>query len=188
MKILKWIIGILVVLGLLFYFVGMPFLRQQTKKHSPETTVVYQKDGYDLLVNYSSPSKKGRVIFGELVPYDKVWRTGANEPTRFETKTDLMVQGKPLPAGSYSLWTIPGRKQWTIIFNSEIPDWGATLSSGGTEATRNPEADVLQVEASVIDMSATRENFTISFPDGYGLFLSLMWDQTQVQVPIFKKS
>ncbi len=188
MKILKWVIGILLVLGLLFYFVGMPFLRQQTKKHSPETTVVYQKDGYDLLVNYSSPSKKGRVIFGELVPYDKVWRTGANEPTRFETKTDLMIKGKPLTAGSYSLWTIPGKSQWTIIFNSEIPDWGATLSSGGTEATRNPETDVLQAEASVIEMSATQEHFTISFPDEHGLFLTLKWDNIKVQVPIFKKS
>ena len=184
MKTLKWIIGILVVLVLLFYFVGMPFLRQQTKKNSPETSEVYQKDGYDLLVNYSSPSKKGRVIFGELVPFDKVWRTGANEPTRFETGTDLKIMGKSLPAGKYSLWTIPGQRRWAIIFNGEIPDWGATLSSGGSEATRNPETDVMQVEVPVIDMTKTEENFSISFADDNGLFLVLMWDKTKVEVPI----
>ena len=186
MKILKWIIGILVVLALLFYFVAMPFLREQTKKNSPETTTVYQENGYDLLVNYSSPYKKGRVIFGELVPYDKVWRTGANEPTRFETKTDIKIQDQVLPAGNYSLWTIPGKTKWKVIFNSEIPDWGATLSSGGTEATRNPETDVLLVEAEVIDMTNSQESFTITFADDYGLFLTFIWDKTKVQLPISK--
>lgn len=186
MKILKWVVGILVVLALLFYFVGMPYLKQQTKKNSPEKTEVYQKDGYDLLVNYSSPFKKGRVIFGELVPYDKVWRTGANEPTRFETKTDLLIKDNPLKAGKYSLWTIPGRTSWKVIFNSEIPDWGATLSSGGTEATRNPETDVLEIEVPVIDMTDVQESFTIGFVDSYGLFMTLTWDQTRVQVPIRK--
>jgi hypothetical protein len=186
MKILKWVLGILVVLALLVYFVGIPLLKQQTKKNSPETTSVYQENGYDLLVNYSSPSKKGRVLFGELVPYDKVWRTGANEPTLFETKTDLSIMGKILPAGTYSLWTIPGETRWTVIFNSEIPGWGATFSSGGTEATRNPDADVIQVEVPVIAMSDIREQFTIDFTDSYGLFMNLMWDQTKVQVPITK--
>jgi hypothetical protein len=184
MKALKWIVGILVVLALLFYFVAMPFLRTQTKKNSPETTTTYTEGSYDLLVNYSSPSKKGRVIFGELVPYDKVWRTGANEPTRFETKTDIVVMGKPLAAGNYSLWTIPTESNWTVIFNSEIPDWGATLSSGGAEATRDPSADVLQVEAPVINMIQGQESFTISFEENNGLFLTFAWDTTKVQVPI----
>ncbi len=184
MKALKWIVGILVVLALLFYFVGMPFLKTQTKKNSPETTNTYTDGGYDLLVNYSSPSKKGRVIFGELVPFDKVWRTGANEPTRFETKTDIMVMGKPLPAGNYSLWSIPKEGSWTVIFNSAIPDWGATLSSGGAEATRDPETDVLQVEAPVINMTNSQEDFSITFDEYNGLFLTLAWDTTKVQVPI----
>ena len=186
MKILKWVLGILIVLFLLVYFVGVPVLKQQTKKNSPETTSVYQKDGYDLLVNYSSPYKKGRVIFGDLVPYDKVWRTGANEPTRFETKSDLVIQGKSLPAGNYSLWTIPGETQWTVIFNREVPDWGATFSSGGTEATRNPDTDAVVVEVPVIAMSDVQEQFTIEFADDYGLFLILMWDKTRVQVPLAK--
>ncbi len=184
MKILKWVLGIVIVLFLLVYFVGLPFLKQQTKKNSPETTSVYQKNGYDLLVNYSSPYKKGRVIFGDLVPYDKVWRTGANEPTRFETKTDLNVKGKSLPAGNYSLWTIPGKTQWTVIFNSEIPGWGATFSSGGTEATRNPDTDVVVVEVPVIPMPDIQEQFTIEFADNDGLNLILMWDRVKVQVPI----
>jgi hypothetical protein len=184
MKALKWIVGILVVLALLFYFVGMPFLKTQTKKNSPETSSTYSDGTYDLLVNYSSPSKKGRVIFGELVPYDKVWRTGANEPTRFETKTDIMVMGKALPAGTYSLWTIPKKSSWTVIFNNAIPEWGATLSSGGSEATRNPATDVLQVEAPVINMTKSQENFSITFEEYNGLFLTFVWDTTKVQVPI----
>ena len=80
MKVLKWILIVLAALALLFYFVAMPYLKEQTKKNSPQKTVVYTENGMDLTLKYSSPFKKGRVIFGELVPYDAVWRTGANEP------------------------------------------------------------------------------------------------------------
>ena len=96
MKTLKWIGGILIVLVLLFYFVGVPILREQTKKNSPEKTAHYEQDGLTLSVTFSSPSKKGRTIFGGLVPYGKVWRTGANEPTRFYTSTNLSVGGANL--------------------------------------------------------------------------------------------
>ena len=81
MKVFKWIAIVLVAFLLLFFFIGMPYLREQTKKHSPEQNVHYTKNGFDLSVNYSSPFKKNRVIFGQLVPYDQVWRTGANEAT-----------------------------------------------------------------------------------------------------------
>jgi len=184
MKILKWILIIIAVLALLIYFVGMPYMKSQTKKNSPERTAVYQQDGLDLSVTYSSPSKKGRVIFGELVPFDKVWRTGANEPTRFETNSDILLMGKTLPAGTYSLWTVPGERRWSVIFNSDIPGWGATLASGGKEATRVAEADVLQVEVPVIFTDVALEQFTIAFENSNGLFLTLAWDTTKVQVPI----
>ncbi len=78
-----------------------------------------------ITINYSSPSVKGRKIWGDLVPYDKVWRTGANEATIFETSTDLVLNNAKLPAGKYALFTIPGEAQWTFIFNSVWEQWGA---------------------------------------------------------------
>ena len=186
MKILKWILIVLAALLLLFFFVGMPYLREQTKKHSPETTVAYTQNGFDLLVKYSSPFKKGRVIFGELVPYDVVWRTGANEPTTFETKSAIKVIDKSLPSGQYSLWTRPGMNSWQVIFNEEIPDWGVTISSGGRETTRDSEKDVLMVEVPVEQLDSSVESFTIDFEDDDQLYLRLYWDQTQVKVPLNK--
>ncbi len=186
MKILKWVLIVLAALLLLFIFVGMPYLREQTKKHSPERTAAYTKNGFDLMVNYSSPFKKDRVIFGELVPYDVVWRTGANEPTTFETRSDIQVMGKPLPAGKYSLWTKPGKESWEVMINKEIPDWGVTISSGGRETTRDPEKDALKVQVEVEELAASEESFTIDFEEGDPLYMRLYWDQTQIKVPISK--
>ena len=184
MKALKWILGILVVLVLLVVFVGMPYARKQTKKHSPERTAVYQENGMDMAVAYCSPSKKGREIFGGLVPFDKVWRTGANEPTTFATTTNIKVGGETLEAGTYSVWTVPGETQWKVIFNDEIPDWGVTISSMGRETTRNPERDVMALMVNVEELDAVEEMFTIDFEENDGLNLSFAWDKTKVNVPI----
>lgn len=187
MKILKWILGIVVLLALLIYFVGLPVLRQQTKKISPEKTALYEENALTLSVTYSSPSKKGRTIFGELVPYGSVWRTGANEPTRFTTATPLSIGGQTLAAGEYSLWTIPGKEQWTVIFNSEIADWGVTLISGGRDTTRKPESDALQIIVPVEQLPEVVENFDISFVEDASdkrVILQLSWDRTRVSVPL----
>ncbi|MEN8788546.1 MAG: DUF2911 domain-containing protein [Flavobacteriaceae bacterium] len=184
MKILKWILGILAALLLLFFFVGMPYLKDQTKKHSPERTSTYNQNGFDLTVNYSSPFKKGRVIFGELIPYDQVWRTGANEPTVFETKTDISLMNKVIPAGKYSMWTIPGKTSWTLILNDEIPDWGVTISSGGRETTRDSEHDVLEVNIPVEVLDNVEESFTIDFEKTDQLYLRLYWDTMRIKAPI----
>jgi hypothetical protein len=185
MKTIKWIVGILVALVLLGYFVGMPYLREQTKKISPERTSTYVQNGFDLKVTYSSPSKKDRKIFGGLVPYEKVWRTGANEPTTFSTATDIKVGGQNLQKGSYSLWSIPGPNQWTVIVNSEIPDWGVTLSSMGRKTTRNPEKDVLQITVPVIHTEQLQEDLKIEFVSQEELlYLQLAWDDVQVRTPL----
>lgn len=185
MKVLKWIVIVVVVLLLAFYFIGMPYLREQTKMHSPDKTAVYNNDGYDLKVTYSSPFKKGRVIFGELVPYNTVWRTGANEPSTFTTATEIAVEDNQLPAGTYSLWTVPKPESWTVIFNKEVPDWGVTLSSKGQETSRDPARDALQVEVPVTTLTKMEESFTIRFEkEGEQLYLSLFWDTTRVKVPI----
>ncbi len=182
MKKLKWILLVIVALIALVMFVGKPY----TKKHSPQATNTYTKNGMDLSVNYSSPSKKDRVIFGELVPYDAVWRTGANEPTTFTTGSDIKIIDKTLSAGTYSLWTKPGKDSWGVIFNKEIPGWGVTILSGGKKTTRNPEADAVDVEVPSEQTSAVQEKLNIGFEDDQQLYLTLSWDQTKIKVPINK--
>ncbi len=184
MKFLKWLLAILLFLALLGYFVGLPYLQEQTKKYSPEKTATFSKDGLKLSVVYSSPSKKGRKIFGSLVPHDVVWRTGANEPTTFTSSAAISIAGNKLPQGTYSIWTIPGGERWTVIFNKEIPDWGVTLMSGGKETTRDPENDLIQVVVPRYATSDTVEQFTMEFEETPNLQLALSWDDTKVSVPI----
>lgn len=186
MKVLRWFLIIAVSIGLLFVFVAMPYMKEQTKKHSPQKTATFKKQGMDLTVHYSSPFKKGRIIFGELVPYNTVWRTGANEPTTFTTTSDIKLGTEELPAGTYSLWTIPGKERWEVIFNGEVPDWGVTLASGGRETTRDEAKDVVQLEVSTMTLSKPEESFTIQFEEADQLYLDLIWDDTKVQVPISK--
>ena len=186
MKFLKWLLIIIVILAALFFTVGKPYLQKQTKKHSPEKVASYAENGFDLKVNYSSPSKKGRVIFGELVPYDVVWRTGANEPTTFTTASNINVMGRELAAGTYSLWTIPNPKKWKVIFNSEVPDWGVTVLSGGAKTTRDPAHDALQIEADSNTLMTPQEQFTIDFVERNTPYLTLSWDKTGISIPISK--
>ncbi|GGW33666.1 DUF2911 domain-containing protein [Arenibacter certesii] len=184
MKFLKWLLIIIAVIALAFFLGGKSYLKEQTKKNSPEKTATYNKNGMDIIINYSSPYKKGRIIFGELVPYGIVWRTGANEPTTFTTATKVNIEGKDLAAGTYSLWTIPNESSWDIIFNSEIPEWGVSILSGGKETTRDPEWDVVQVTAPVTELQDPIESFTIQFDQGDSIYLSLLWDKTKVSLPI----
>ncbi|MEX0289699.1 MAG: DUF2911 domain-containing protein [Flavobacteriaceae bacterium] len=186
MKKWKWILAILAVIVLLIAFVGMPYMREQTKKHSPQKTSTFKEMGMDLSVSYSSPFKKGRVIFGELVPYDIVWRTGANEPTTFSSATDIKVKGQELAAGTYSLWTKPNKTSWTVIFNNEVPDWGVTITSGGRETTRDPDTDALKIEVPVSSLSQPEESFTIDFEKSDKAYMVLFWDTTKISVPISK--
>jgi|SRR5690606_8345919 len=186
MKFLKWFLAVIVVLALAFFLFGRPYLKEQTKKISPEKTATYGKNGMDLKVNYSSPFKKGREIFGALVPYNVVWRTGANEPTTFTTGSNINIGGKSLPAGTYSLWTIPGKETWTFIFNSEIPDWGVTIFSGGKNTSRNADADVLEIIVPVRQLPQTVESLSIDFEENGQLYLSLAWDKTKLSLPIKK--
>lgn len=186
MKVLKWILIILIVIGALFYFVGQPYLKDQTKKNSPEKIATYKEDGLDMTVNYSSPFKKNRIIFGDLVPYNVVWRTGANEPTTFTTTTNIKIMDNNLPAGTYSLWTKPSKEQWEIIFNKEVPSWGVSILSGGKETTRKPEQDIVNVVVPTTYMTEGLESFTITFEGKEPVFLSMAWDKTKVSIPINK--
>ena len=178
------IIGVilLIIIGVLAYF-----RLYYTKSFSPESVANYETDGLKIAVFYNRPSKKGRLIFGEksdnaLVPYGKVWRTGANEATTFETNQDLIIGAKKLLAGNYSFWTIPGEQTWTIIFNSTIPSWGVDFNA---EANRDPKTDALVIEVPALLQDKEFEQFTISVEKaGEEIELILLWDKTLVAVPI----
>ena len=114
----------------------------KSKRPSPPATATGKVMGATITINYSSPAVKGRKIWGGLVPYDKVWRAGANEATLFETDKDIKVEGKSLPAGKYSLYAIPGEKEWVFIFNSKTGQWGINMDGSTTEVPAN---DVLRV-------------------------------------------
>jgi hypothetical protein len=124
-------------------------------------------------VQYGSPAKKGRLIYGDLVPYGKVWRTGANEATVFETDKDLTVNGSVLPAGKYSLFTIPGEEQWVIIFNAQWDQWGAYKYK--------ESKDVLRIEVEPMIVPVEYELFEVKYETSR---LILAWDNVEVAVPM----
>ena len=97
----------------------------QQAAQSPASTATGKIGNATITINYGSPSVKGRAIWGELVPYGKVWRTGANKATTFETDADITVEGQPLKKGKYALFTLPEKNEWTIIFNKTTDQWGA---------------------------------------------------------------
>lgn len=188
MKWLKRIVAIVLILAGLIYFVAIPYIQKETKKFSPSKTVYLALGESKLEVDYSSPSKKDRVIFGDLVPYGQIWRTGANEPTTFSTSKDIQIIDKKLPAGTYSLWTIPNKESWKVIFNTEVPDWGVTRFNGN-QTTREANHGLLTIEVAVHKLEHTVEDFSISFEEeAQGQytqeFLSLEWDTTKVKIPI----
>lgn len=173
------LIGIAVIAAIVA-FIGFMQLKN-TKSFSPEEEVIFEQGDLTIKVFYNRPSKKGREIFGGLVPYNEVWRTGANEATTFETNQDLIIEGKTLKAGKYSLWTTPRETNWTIIFNSEHGQWG--LNSKG-EPNRNPQLDVLSVDVHAVKQDQIFEQFTIAFEKtGEEAEMVLMWDKTLVSVP-----
>lgn len=108
----------------------------QMPRLSPKSSVMQTVGLTDVTITYSRPSVKGRQIWGALVPYDKVWRTGANEATTISVSDDVTVNGQALPKGTYSLHTIPGKDQWTIIFNNVANQWGSFNYDATKDALR----------------------------------------------------
>ena len=100
-------------------------VEDKSKRPSPPATTTANINGTNVTIDYSSPAVKGRSIWGELVAYDKVWRTGANEANVFTVDGDITINGEPLPAGQYALFTIPTEGDWTVILNSVADQWGA---------------------------------------------------------------
>ncbi|WP_276368358.1 DUF2911 domain-containing protein [Chryseolinea sp. H1M3-3] len=173
--------GVAVALLIILGFVANFFVKQHDKSFSPEEEVMFNADDVTIKVFYNRPFKKGREIFGSLVPYGKVWRTGANEATTFQTSKDLLIEGRTLKKGKYSLWTIPGEETWQVIFNSEHGQWG--IGSDG-EANRDPDKDALVIDVHAVQQQRVFEQFTISFEKvGEDAEMVFMWDKTLVAVP-----
>ena len=170
--------GILLVLIMLFMVFGRQYY---TKRFSPEDHTSLNDRNTELTVFYNRPFKRNREIFGGLVPYGKVWRTGANEATWFETNVPLKFAEGELKAGRYSLWTIPEEKSWKVIFNSNIPPWGVNYNG---EAARMAESDVLTVNVPVSEQTEITEQFTITLTKSEAVYsLNFIWDKTIVRVP-----
>jgi hypothetical protein len=116
---------------------------QNIPRPSPPATATGTINGATITINYSSPAVKGRTIWDSLVPYNKPGRAGANEATIFTTDKDIKVEGKTLPAGKYSLFATPAKKEWTFIFNSQTGQWGIKRTG---EANFDPSKNVITVE------------------------------------------
>ncbi|MBC7923750.1 MAG: DUF2911 domain-containing protein [Ferruginibacter sp.] len=169
---------ILIILGVIAAVLGVVFvvLIRQTKSYSPAATATHHQNGLDIRVDYCQPAKKGRVIFGGLLPYGQVWRTGANEATEISFSQPVLFAGKPVKAGKYTLFTIPDPKRWTVILNKETGQWGLS---------HNESEDLLRVEVPPVPQPDVTELFTIAFHEaGNGSEMQLVWDQTKVAVPI----
>src|SRR5215831_9072451 len=130
--------------------------------------------GKGIKTAYSSPRMKGRKIFGDLVPYGQVWRTGANEATTFVTSADVTVGGKAVPAGSYTIFTVPNADKWTLIVNKKTGEWGIPYKYESDELAR--------VDMTVGKTSGPIEDFTIGFDQkGDSCTMNLDWENTRAR-------
>jgi hypothetical protein len=127
-------------------------------------------------INYNQPQARGREIMGGLVPYGKVWRTGANEATTVEFDKDVKIEGKDLAAGKYALFTIPGKDEWVVIFNKEVKQWGAYKYEDSKDA--------LRVNVKPGKTSSFVETFTIGTTADA---INLQWENTLVPIKVSAK-
>jgi Protein of unknown function (DUF2911) len=167
-------------IALLFLIIPQFSSAQETIKPRPSPLAIVSaryKETY-LKITYSQPHKKERIIFGKLVPYGQVWRTGANEATEITITRDILINNSPLKAGTYSLFTIPEKDSWTIIFNNDLGLWGSY--------NYNPKMDVVRFTVPVqLMQGAVYEPFTIMIDQKNDKAdIILAWDAVQVRIPI----
>ena len=167
-------IPVMIALALVSVFVQRAQGQQLQLPRVSQKSGVTQRVGVtDISITYSRPGVKGRTIWGDLVPYDKVWRTGANEATTFAVSDDVLINGQKLPAGSYSLHTIPSKNEWTIIFNKDDGQWGSFQYDEKKDALR------IKVKPQSAEM---QEWFQISFPEvtPNSAQVALHWEKVRV--------
>lgn len=174
------VLRLAILMAAVFLSSALLFAQQdKSKRPSPPGSAECQfADGKTVHIDYSRPSMKGRKIYGGLVPYDKVWRTGANEASTFVPNTNIDVGGTKIPAGNYTLFTIPSQKQWTLIISKKTGEWGIPYP-GKSE-------DVARVPMRSEELSSPVEQFTISFertsPDACTLRID--WETTRAEINV----
>ena len=167
-------------LGLLLYSVFVENIF--SPRLSPKDSASISLNDLDLKVEYNRPSKRDREVFGALVPFNKVWRTGANEATTFSSNKDLIIDGILLKKGKYTIWTVPMANSWKVMFNTRQYEWGVNEKM---EPMWDPNYDAIELEVVIQKLDTTVEKFTIAFDNTTGnLKLSMAWDGTKVEVPI----
>ena len=154
--------------------------RLNTPTLSPFSKISQQIGLTEIVLEYSRPSAKGRTVFGSLVPYDKIWRTGANASTKITLTESAHIGGKPIEAGTYALYTIPGKEKWTIIIHAN------TKMRSLAGDVYKQENDVFRFEAKPLESKSYTESFTLQFTDlgTNALNLQLIWENTLVNIPI----
>jgi len=171
--------------GILFLFIISLFcldfqaFSQETLKPRPSplglVTMKFE-DSY-VKITYGRPHMRGRKIFGDLVPYGQVWRTGANEATEITLSKNVKINGDEVAAGTYTIFTIPNEKKWTLILNSELGQWGAYRY--------NPDLDVYKFELDARENETAYEAFTIEFEQKTKTTnILLLWERARVSIPI----
>ena len=171
-------LGMFIMLVIAICGVASVAQEKEKKPLSPpgEASVKFD-DGKTVTIQYSRPSMRGRKIFGGLVPYGQVWRTGANAATSLKTDVDLTIGGASVPAGSYTLYTLPGMKSWKLIINKQTGQWGTEYSEG---------QDLARVDMKVSQASSGMETFTISLnkTSATSATLKLDWENTIASVEV----
>jgi hypothetical protein len=175
-----------VVTALLFCFAvlvsaQMNMDQDKAKRPSPPANAQCSfSDGKSAKVDYSSPRRKGRTVYGGLVPYGQVWRTGANEATALVTDTNLSVGAKDVPAGSYTIFTVPEQNKWTLVISKKTGEWGTDYPG--------EKEDLVRVPMNVSKTPSEVENFTISFEQkGSSCTMNLDWENTRASVEVAEK-
>ncbi|NOQ72470.1 MAG: DUF2911 domain-containing protein [Crocinitomix sp.] len=168
--------------NLLFLFAATLFggtaIAQDLPQPSPSAKIEQVVGLTALTIEYSRPSAKGRTIFGELVPYDEVWRLGANACTKFTTSTEINIQGQLLAAGTYAVFAVPSASgTWKMLFNSDTEQWGA----GSYDATKDVVTAIVKTRE-----NAMTETFTIALNDvtNNSAKLTIMWDKIRVDLEL----
>lgn len=167
-----------VVLAAAFVVLGQ---QDKSKRPSPPAQAKFDLGaGQSITIDYSSPRAKGRKIYGGIVPFGQVWRTGANESTTFVTTTDLNVGGTSVPAGSYTIFTVPNEDKWQLVISKKTGEWGTDYPGASN--------DLARIDMKVSKLPSPVEDFTISFDKaGSGANLDIDWETTRASVMINKK-
>jgi len=150
----------------------------KSKRPSPPATATGKIGDATISIDYSAPSVKGRKIFGGILPYDKVWRAGANEATILQTDKDITVEGKKLPAGKYSFFVTPGKDSWTIFFNSETGQWG---DKEGGATNMDPAKTVLSFTVKAKKLATLKEKLEYTVTNnGFGF----QWEYSDIFISV----